>query len=50
VNWKNIESHEIGFRKSDVYKKWKALLHDYYDPFPIVEHYETVFENYKTSN
>ena len=45
VDWKDVESHEIGFRKSDVYQKWKALLHDYYDPFPIVEHYETVYEN-----
>ncbi len=44
VDWEDIESHEIGFRKSKIYLKWKELLHDYYDPFPIVEHYETVFE------
>ncbi|SEC51583.1 Heme-degrading monooxygenase HmoA [Tenacibaculum sp. MAR_2009_124] len=47
VNWKDIESHEIGFRKSKEYLKWKELLHHYYDPFPIVEHYETVFQNMK---
>ena len=45
VNWKDLKSHEIGFRKSQSYQKWKALLHKYYNPFPIVEHYETVFEN-----
>ena len=45
VDWENIESHEIGFRKSKVYLKWKELLHPYYNPFPTVEHYETVFEN-----
>lgn len=45
VDWKDIESHEIGFRKSKIYLKWKELLHVYYDSFPIVEHYETVFEN-----
>ena len=22
--------------------KWKALLHDFYEPFPVVEHYESV--------
>lgn len=50
VNWVDIESHEIGFRKSQVYLKWKELLHDYYDSFPTVEHYETVFENKKNNS
>jgi hypothetical protein len=45
VDREDIESHEIGFHKSQVYLKWKELFHDYYDPFPTVEHYETVFEN-----
>ncbi len=47
VEWEDIDSHEIGFRKSQVYLKWKELLHNYYDPFPTVEHYHTVFENKK---
>lgn len=50
VDWEDVESHEIGFRKSQVYLKWKELLHDYYDPFPTVEHYETVFENKKNNS
>lgn len=40
VNWETIEDHEIGFRKSDEYQQWKTLLHHFYDPFPIVEHYK----------
>ncbi|WP_299325926.1 antibiotic biosynthesis monooxygenase [uncultured Maribacter sp.] len=47
VDWVDVESHEVGFRKSKGYLKWKELLHDYYDPFPKVNHYETVFENKK---
>ena len=47
VEWENIESHEIGFRKSDLYLKWKELLHHYYTPFPTVEHYKTVYEQKK---
>ena len=39
VNWETIEDHEIGFRKSEEYQEWKALLHHFYDPFPTVEHY-----------
>lgn len=42
VQWEKLEDHTIGFRQSDVYQKWKELLHHYYDPFPTVEHFETV--------
>ncbi|MEN5085830.1 antibiotic biosynthesis monooxygenase [Sphingobacterium faecium] len=40
VEWVSVEAHEIGFRQSSQYQKWKTLLHDYYDPFPQVLHYE----------
>ena len=39
VNWETIEEHEVGFRKSNEYQKWKELLHHFYKPFPTVEHY-----------
>ena len=42
VQWETIEDHEIGFRKSEKYQLWKALLHDFYEPFPTVEHYRTI--------
>jgi len=45
VNWQTLEDHTKGFRESDEYQKWRAMLHHFYDPFPIVEHYGTVFEN-----
>lgn len=40
VEWETIDDHEIGFRKSEKYKEWKSLLHHFYDPFPIVQHYK----------
>jgi heme-degrading monooxygenase HmoA len=45
VEWENVEDHTKGFRQSEVYLQWKELLHHYYDPFPVVEHFETVLEN-----
>ena len=45
VNWQTLEDHTRGFRESDEYQQWRALLHHFYDPFPTVEHYETVFAN-----
>ena len=40
VQWETIEDHEIGFRQSADYQQWKQLLHHYYEPFPVVEHYQ----------
>ena len=45
VNWQTLEDHTVGFRESDEYQQWRAMLHHFYHPFPTVEHYETVFEN-----
>jgi heme-degrading monooxygenase HmoA len=45
VNWQTLEDHTSGFRESDEYQQWRAMLHHFYDPFPVVEHYEKVYEN-----
>jgi heme-degrading monooxygenase HmoA len=39
VRWTSVEAHEQGFRGSSRYQQWKALLHGFYEPFPIVQHY-----------
>lgn len=44
VRWRSLEDHTIGFRTTSDYQRWKALLHHFYDPFPTVEHYVSVFE------
>lgn len=40
VNWQTLESHTVGFRQSDRYQEWRKRLHHFYDPFPVVEHYQ----------
>lgn len=45
VEWQQLQDHTVGFRTSAAYHQWKALLHHYYDPFPVVEHFELVIEN-----
>ena len=47
VQWETLEAHTMGFRGSNEYQEWKKQLHHFYDPFPIVEHYEMIFENFK---
>ena len=40
VQWETREDHEIGFRQSASYQEWKQILHHFYEPFPVVEHYQ----------
>ena len=45
VNWQALEDHTVGFRESEKYQEWRDLLHHFYEPFPEVEHYTSVYEN-----
>jgi heme-degrading monooxygenase HmoA len=42
VRWETLEHHTVGFRGSPEYERWRELLHHFYDPFPVVEHFEPV--------
>lgn len=39
IHWERLEDHTVGFRQSGGYAEWKRLLHPFYDPFPVVEHF-----------
>jgi heme-degrading monooxygenase HmoA len=45
VQWQTLEAHTEGFRGSAGYEEWRRLLHHFYDPFPSVQHFESVFSN-----
>jgi heme-degrading monooxygenase HmoA len=45
VKWQSLEAHTVGFRASPEYRRWKQLLHHFYDPFPTVEHYALVAQS-----
>ncbi|HZQ83346.1 MAG TPA: antibiotic biosynthesis monooxygenase [Acidimicrobiales bacterium] len=42
VEWRSLVDHTVGFRESPPYEEWRRLLHHFYDPFPLVEHFEDV--------
>jgi heme-degrading monooxygenase HmoA len=42
VEWDRLEDHTVGFRGSAEYQEWRSLLHSFYDPFPVVEHFAGV--------
>ena len=39
VEWDDIASHREGFRLSERYEQWRALLHRFYDPMPVVGYF-----------
>jgi heme-degrading monooxygenase HmoA len=43
VQWARVEDHTEGFRGSADYQQWRRLLHGFYEPFPVVEHFSPVF-------
>jgi hypothetical protein len=36
----------VGFRQSPQYQQWRKLLHHFYDPPPVVEHYNLPVVSY----
>lgn len=42
VEWETLGDHLEGFRQSPPYEEWRRLLHHFYDPPPVVEHFEVV--------
>ena len=42
VHWESVEAHEVGFRASAQDVQWRELLHRFYEPFPLVEHFALV--------
>ncbi len=42
VKWETLDDHTVGFRQSEQYQEWKQLLHHFYEPFPVVNHYKLV--------
>jgi len=45
VEWSTVEAHVEGFRGSPQYQQWKTLLHHFYDPFPVVQHFAPIHSN-----
>jgi heme-degrading monooxygenase HmoA len=39
VEWDSIADHRDGFRQSDRYQRWRALLHPFYEPMPNVTYF-----------
>jgi heme-degrading monooxygenase HmoA len=44
IRWQTLEDHTKGFRESELFKEWRALIGPYFDTTPVVQHYELKFD------
>ena len=42
VEWDTIDDHLVGFRQSPAFQEWRRLLHHFYEPAPVIEHFAPV--------
>jgi heme-degrading monooxygenase HmoA len=40
IQWESLEAHTIGFRESELFKEWRALIGPFFETPPMVLHYE----------
>jgi heme-degrading monooxygenase HmoA len=40
LEWDTLEDHTVGFRESDLFTQWRALIGPYFAEPPAVEHYD----------
>ena len=44
IRWQTLKDHTIGFRESELFKEWRALIGPYFENPPVVQHYHLKFE------
>ncbi|WP_329332210.1 antibiotic biosynthesis monooxygenase [Streptomyces sp. NBC_00663] len=42
VGWESVEAHMTGFRESERFQRWRALVGPFFAEPPVVEHYHQV--------
>lgn len=39
IEWETLEDHTIGFRESDLFQQWRAVISPFFSATPEVEHF-----------
>lgn len=40
IEWDSVEAHTVGFRESENFGRWRALISPFFDGTPHVEHFD----------
>jgi heme-degrading monooxygenase HmoA len=44
IRWQTLEDHTVGFRGSELFAEWRALIGPYFATPPMVQHYSLKFD------
>lgn len=42
IFWDTLEDHTVGFRQSDAFTQWRAIVGPFFAAPPVVEHFDLV--------
>jgi heme-degrading monooxygenase HmoA len=42
IFWDTLEDHTVGFRQSDAFPQWRAIVGPFFATPPVVEHFDLV--------
>lgn len=42
IYWDSVEDHMVGFRQSDAFTQWRAIVGPFFSQPPVMEHLELV--------
>ncbi|NIC42791.1 antibiotic biosynthesis monooxygenase [Aquabacterium sp. A08] len=42
IYWATLEDHTVGFRQSELFTQWRAIVGPFFVQPPVVEHFELV--------
>jgi len=42
IFWDTLEDHTVGFRQSEAFAQWRAIVGPFFASPPVVEHFELV--------
>jgi heme-degrading monooxygenase HmoA len=45
IFWDTLEDHTVGFRQSELFKEWRALIGPFFASPPYVEHFDLVVKS-----
>ena len=45
IRWNSIEDHNVGFRQSEAFTQWRAIVGPFFAAPPVVEHFDLVVQS-----
>ena len=45
IFWDTLEDHTVGFRESDAFAQWRAIVGPFFASPPVVEHFDLVMKS-----